>query len=766
MGMFGNFRKTARRTVAGGQHIPALAGSVGATPRLARLPAGRWTKWAVLAFWIAVVVVAGPLAGKLNDAQQNQASDFLPKNAESTRVVELAKRFVPSDTYPAVVVYEHPGPITGADQAKAAADARRFAGLDHVGGKVVGPIPASDSRALQVVVPIKAGEDGWNAIAPVVKDLRSITHAGGGRVYVTGPAGYAADFNHVFQGFDSTLLFTYRSPVLWILPLACVLVALTAAQAVIYLLARHAGLTVNGQSAFLLTVLVFGAGTDYALLLVARYREELRRHPDRHQAMAVALHRAGPAIIASVSTVILSLLCLLVAELNSTKSLGPVMAIGIAVGLCAMLTLLPALLVIFGRWLFWPVRPTLGSPEPTERVLWARIGRRMVRRPRPVWVVTAVALGAMALGLTGLKASGLQNRDAFRTTQNSVTGEQALDRHFAAGAGDPVQVIGRAPASRELRSAVAGTLGVTGVTPPVVKDGLAYIEGTLTSSSDGQAAFRTVDRLRAEVHAIPGADAKVGGGSAVSLDIQRASRHDRNLVVPLVLGVVLVILALVLRALVAPLLLIGTVVLSFAAALGVRALAFDHIFGFAGADASLPLWVFVFLVALGVDYNIFLMTRVHEEARHHGTRQGALLGLAATGGVITSAGLVLAGTFVALGTLPLVLSPSSASRWRSACCSTPSWSAPCWSPRSTSTSAAGSGGQAACPASVISTSRRSTPKPRRSLAEHKGHARGTTAPRPSALAPAGACHTRGREGTDIFDHWARQPPPARRDELR
>src|SRR6266536_1390639 len=601
--------------------------------RIAGLPCGRWTKWVVLAFWIAVVAAAGPLAGKLNGAQKNDASEWLPKNAESTRVIELAKRFTSSDTLPAVVVYEHSAPITRGDRAGAAADAKRFAGLDHVSGKVIGPIPASDGRALQVVVPIKMGSNGWNDIAPVVKDLRSIAHAGGGSVYVTGPAGYAADFINVFTGFDSTLLyitalivivillFTYRSPVLWLLPVACVFVALTAAQAVIYLLARHAGLTVNGQSAFILTVLVFGAGTAYA-----------------------------------------------------------------------------ALLVICGRWLFWPVRPTLGSPEPTERVLWARIGRRMVRRPRPVWVVTAVALGAMALGLTGRKASGLQNRDAFRTTQNSVTGEQALDRHFAAGAGDPVQVIGRAPASRELRSAVAGTPGVTGVTPPVVKDGLAYIEGTLTSSSDGQAAFRTVDRLRAEVHAIPGADAKVGGGSAVSLDIQRASRHDRNLVVPLVLGVVLVILALVLRALVARLLLIGTVVLSFAAALGVSALAFDHIFGFAGADASLPLWVFVFLVALGVDYNIFLMTRVHEEARHHGTRQGALLGLAATGGVITSAGLVLAGTFVALGTLPLVLSPSSASRWRSACCSTPSWSAPCWSPRSTSTSAAGSGGQAACPA--------------------------------------------------------------------
>jgi len=664
--MFGNFRKTARRTVAGGQHIPALAGSVGATPRLARLPAGRWTKWAVLAFWIAVVVVAGPLAGKLNDAQQNQASDFLPKNAESTRVVELAKRFVPSDTYPAVVVYEHPGPITGADQAKAAADARRFAGLDHVGGKVVGPIPASDSRALQVVVPIKAGEDGWNAIAPVVKDLRSITHAGGGRVYVTGPAGYAADFNHVFQGFDSTLLyvtalivivillFTYRSPVLWILPLACVLVALTAAQAVIYLLARHAGLTVNGQSAFLLTVLVFGAGTDYALLLVARYREELRRHPDRHQAMAVALHRAGPAILASGSTVILSLLCLLVAALNSTKSLGPVMAIGVAVGLCAMLTLLPALLVIFGRWLFWPVRPTLGSSEPTERGVWARIGRRIARRPRLVWVVTAVVLGAMALGLTGLKASGLQNRDAFRTKPEAVAGEQALGRHFAAGAGDPVQVVGNADATQQLRAALTGTAGVSAVTRPVVKDGYAYLEGTLRSSSDSQASYDTIDRLRARVHAIPGADGKVGGGSAVNLDILRASRHDRNLVVPLVLLVVLGILALVLRALVAPLLLVATVVLSFAAALGVSALVFDHLFGFAGADASLPLWVFVFLIALGVDYNIFLMTRVHEESRRHGTRRGALLGLAATGGVITSAGLVLAGTFVALGTLPLV----------------------------------------------------------------------------------------------------------------
>jgi RND superfamily putative drug exporter len=442
--------------------------------------------------------------------------------------------------------------------------------------------------------------------------------------------------------------------VLWLLPLTTVFIALTAAQAVIYLLARHAGLTVNGQSAFILTVLVFGAGTDYALLLTARYREELRRHQDRHQAMAIALGRAAPAIIASGATVILSLLALLVAELASTKSLGPVMAIGIAVGLCAMITLLPALLVIFGRWVFWPLRPVLGSAEPTEHGLWARIGQRMARRPRLVWVVTAVVLGAMALGLTGLKAEGLSNKDGFRTKPESVTGEEALARHFPAGAGNPVQVIGKAEAAAQLQSAVSNTPGVTEVTTPVVKEGYAFVQGTLTTPADSQTSYQTIDRLRATVHAIPGADAKVGGGSAINLDIQRATRHDRNLVVPLVLLVVLIILGMVLRAIVAPVLLVATVVLSFGAALGVSALVFNHVFGFAGADPSFPLWTFVFLVALGTDYNIFLMTRVHEETKQHGPRRGALIGLAATGGVITSAGIVLAGTFAALGTLPLV----------------------------------------------------------------------------------------------------------------
>jgi putative drug exporter of the RND superfamily len=638
---------------------------------MARLPAGRWSKWLVVGFWLVVFGVAGPLAGRLNSAQQNDASSWLPHNAESTQVVELAKQFAPADIFPALVVYERPdGPITPADQAKAAADARRFATIQDVTGKVIGPVPASDGRALQVVVPIRVAEEGngWEELTPRVEALRSIAQAdtGGLGVYVTGPAGYFADFANVFSGFDSTLLsitavivvvillVTYRSPVLWLLPLSCVFVALTAAQAVIYLLARNGGLTVNGQSAFILTVLVFGAGTDYALLLTARYREELRRHADRHQAMAVALGRAAPAIIASGATVILSLLCLLVAELASTRSLGPVMAIGVAVGLLAMLTLLPALLVIFGRWVFWPRRPTLGSAEPTERGLWARIGQRVAHRPRLVWVVTAVVLGLLALGTTGLEANGLQSKDAFRTKPEAVTGEQVLARHFAAGAGNPVQVVGNASAAPQLQATLAGTAGVTAVTRPVIRDGAAYLEGTLTSSPDSQASYDLVDRLRVSVHAIGGAQARVGGGSAVNLDILRASRHDRNLVVPLVLVVVAIILGLLLRAVVAPLLLVATVVLSFGAALGVSTLVFDHLFGFAGADPSFPLWTFVFLVALGTDYNIFLMTRVHEEAKVHRTRRGALIGLAATGGVITSAGVVLAGTFAALGTLPLV----------------------------------------------------------------------------------------------------------------
>jgi RND superfamily putative drug exporter len=431
-------------------------------------------------------------------------------------------------------------------------------------------------------------------------------------------------------------------------------VALGTAQGVIYLLAKHAGLVVNAQSAGILTVLVFGAGTDYALLLVARYREELRRHSDRHEAMAFALHRAGPAIIASAATVAIGMSCLTLAEMNSTSGLGPVAALGVIVGLLAMITLLPALLVIFGRWLFWPVRPKPGTAEPTATGLYARLGARIANRPRTVWIATAVVLGAMALGMFQLDAKGLTQADTFVTKQPSVTGEEALARHFPAGQGQPVTVIGNAAQADAIKTALAGTAGITAVADPVIKGDLVALDGTLSAAPDSVTAQQTIERVRAAVQAVPNADAKVGGMTAVLLDINNANDHDNRLIIPLVLFVVLVILGLLLRSIVAPLVLIGTVVLSFAAALGVSALVFRHVFGFGGEDTSFPLFVFVFLVALGIDYNIFLMTRVREEAQQHGTRRGALVGLAATGGVITSAGIVLAGTFAALGSLPLV----------------------------------------------------------------------------------------------------------------
>jgi RND superfamily putative drug exporter len=631
-----------------------------------RLPAGRRTKWAVVVFWLIIVAVTGPLAGKLTGAEKNDASAWLPAGAESTKVLDVQSRFQSPNIYAAVVVYDRVSGLTGADKAKAAADVRRFAGVHGVvRSQVAGPIPSADGKAMETIVPINLGSKGWNGASAAATKLRVMarTDANGLAFHIAGPLGNAADSASAFKGIDGILLYatlavvivllliTYRSPVLWLLPVMSAGVALAAAQGLIYLLARH-GLTVNAQSAGILLVLVFGAGTDYALLLTARYREELRRHEDRHEAMAVALRRAGPAIIASAGTVIVSLLTLTIAELASTKSLGPVLAIGVVVALAAMMTLLPALLVIFGRWVFWPVKPAYGTGEPTTRGFWARVGRRIAIRPRLVWVVTAVILGAMALGLTGLKASGLTTAQGFRHTPDSVVGQTVIDQHFPAGAGQPVIVLGNQAHAAALLAAVKATPGITGVTG-TSRAGHAYLTGTLTTAPDSQAAYNTIDRVRTAVHAVPGANALVGGNTAINLDVKNASAHDRTVIIPVILAVVFLILALLLRALIAPIMLIATVVLSFAAALGVSALVFNHIFGFGGADTSFPLFVFVFLVALGIDYNIFLMTRVREEAGKYGPRHGALTGLAATGGVITSAGAVLAGTFAALATLPV-----------------------------------------------------------------------------------------------------------------
>ncbi|HEY3260419.1 MAG TPA: MMPL family transporter, partial [Pseudonocardiaceae bacterium] len=316
-------------------------------------------------------------------------------------------------------------------------------------------------------------------------------------------------------------------------------------------------------------------------------------------------------------------------------------------------TLLPALLVICGRWVFWPVRPSYGSADHVQTSLWARVGAMIARRPRLTWVTASLVLGALALGTFTLKSDGLTNAAQFTRTPDSVVGEQVLARHFPAGTGQPIQVVANAEKAGEVRAVLATVPGISSVGEPVVKDGYAYLEGTTSDAPDSPAAVATLDRVRDAVHQVPGAEALAGGNTALMADTAVANRHDRDLIIPIVLVVVFLILAGLLRSLVAPALLLATVVLSFFATMGISAFVFNNIFGFDGTDASFPLFVFVFLVALGIDYNIFLMTRVHEEATRWGTRRGALIGLSTTGGVITSAGLVLAGTFAVLGTLPL-----------------------------------------------------------------------------------------------------------------
>jgi RND superfamily putative drug exporter len=644
----------------------------------AHLVCGRRAKWLVLVLWVTVLFVTAPLAMKLTDAQDNDASSWLPGSAESTQVLQISEDFRP-EQIPAVVIYARESGLTARDRAEIAEDVRQLKELrDHGirGAETRGPVfdRQTDPRAAQVLVPITMDEKGWERIAPAVDSIRDDVGEGGGglAVHITGPGGTSADFSEAFEGIDSTLLFaamtvvivmlliTYRSLTLLFVPLISVVCALFTSQALIYLLAEHAGLTVNGQSAGILTVLVFGAGTDYALLLVARYREELRRHEDRHEAMALALHRAGPAVLASGATVVLSMLVLLTAEMNSTSGLGPVAAIGVAVALLAMMTLFPALLVIVGRWIFWPAVPHYGTPDPTERGIWARTGRRIARRPRMTWAVTALALAVCSLGLIQLRAEGIGNADAFTGKPDSVTGQEVSARYFPAGSGSPLVIVSNQAQAQQVGRAVAAAPGVVPQSlglPPGTKpsfQGRVLFEATMTAPADSDAAKQTVERVRDAVHAVPDADAKVGGGTAGLVDMDKAITHDNLLIIPLVLAVVLLILCALLRALIAPLLLIGTVILSFAAALGISALAFRYVFDYAGEATDFPLFVFVFLVALGIDYNIFLTTRIREEAAHQGTRAGVVTGLAATGAVITSAGLVLAGTFAALGTLPMV----------------------------------------------------------------------------------------------------------------
>jgi len=640
----------------------------------------RWLALGLFVLWLLVAGFAGPYSGRLADVQTNDNAAFLPKTAESTEVNDLQRRFIDQETTPGIIVWERESGITAADRALATQQLAEVRAVPKV-VSVTPLIPSQDGRALQAVVQL-AGTDGMELTdaANAVRD--KVQGSDGLSAHLTGPAGLLADLIAAFEGIDSTLLLVtgavvivilllvYRSPVLWIFPLLSVGFGYALAGGLVYLLANNDVLTLNGQSQGILTVLVFGAGTDYALLIIARFREELRRHEDKYDAMRAALRGAGPAILASGVTVILGLLCLLFSDLSSNKSLGPVAALGIAATMAAMLTLLPALLALAGRRAFWPFVPRYGSEATEAQGFWGRVARFVGRHARAVAVVVVLVLVGLSLGIGQLRVSGLSQSESFTTTQESVTGQRALERHFPAGVGSPAVIVAREAAADQVLSVVKQTPGVSdaaflsaggggggepsGSGAPRVEGGLVQIDATLASAPDSRAADDTVRQLRSAVHAIPGADAKVGGFSAINLDVSDASKRDRVVIIPIVLAVILVVLAVLLRALVAPLLLIVTVVLSFAATLGVCALVFNHVFHFAGADTAFPLFAFVFLVALVIDYNIFLMTRVREETLHIGTRPGVLRGLAVTGGVITSAGVVLAATFSVLGVLPLV----------------------------------------------------------------------------------------------------------------
>ena len=641
---------------------------------------GRVTKWLVLVAWLVLAVVGGALGSKLTTVQDNEASSWLPGSAESTKVVEELSSTVNPNDIPTLVVYYRDGGLTEADFVAIEEHGQEIAEIDGVTEQgVLTPAAAEQVPDLpfQLVsddgeVAISSfvfnfGKDGWNDIPPAADEVRDITDTDGVTVHLAGFGGQAADSAEAFEGIDTTLigitllvvivilLFTYRSPILWILPIFSVVVANGVSTGVVYLLAKYADLTVNGQSQAILSILVIGAGTDYALLLVARYREELRRHEDRHEAMAFALHRATPAILASAATVAVGMLCLVVADLNSTAGLGPVLAIGIAVTFLVMVTLLPALLVIFGRWMFWPKRPHFGSDEPNTRGMWAKVGNRIAPRPRAVWVVTALVLGVACLGLFKLNATGLSTEDTYTKEFDSIKGQKVLVEHGLQDNSNTAQIVTNADRVDDVVAAIEGIDGLGGPTEPrPVSDGRVFFEATIAEDISSTSAFEVVEETRDAVHAVDGADALVGGGSAFYLDTKIASERDNKVIIPMVLVVVLLILVFLLRALVAPLLLIGTVILSFGAALGISALLFEYVFGFAGTDPGFPLFAFVFLVALGIDYNIFLMTRVREETVNHGTRRGSLIALASTGGVITSAGIVLAATFLVLGSIPFV----------------------------------------------------------------------------------------------------------------
>lgn len=647
--------------------------------------------------WLAGASLGGPLFGKVDEVSSNDQTTYLPESADATKVQELLGDFRDSDEIPAIAVFASETELTEQEVETISDAVADSTSIEGVADDVSPALVSDDGLAVQAFIPI----DGDAELRDVTAELGDALRAAapdGVEVFLTGPAGFTSDLAAGFAGIDGLLLgvallavlvilvLVYRSLLLPVVVLSTSLFALCVALLVVWWLAKFEVLLLSGQTQGILFILVIGAATDYALLLVARFREELRSTEDKGAAIMAAWKGSFEPIVASGGTVIAGLLCLLLSDLKSNSTLGPVAAIGIVFAMLAALTLLPALLLLFGRAVFWPRRPRF-EPEVVADEhgmrttgLWAALSRLISRRPRAIWIVTTLVLLVGAVGLTQLDAEGVPQSDLVLGASDARDGQTALGEHFPGGSGSPASVVVAEDSLQDAADVLlandgvdavtvaasdspSGTApvtadGITAVGPPgtpapdpTVADGRVLLQATLTDAADSDAAAETVRELRAE---LAGLDALVGGVTATSIDTNDASIHDRNLIIPVILVVIMLILMLLLRSILAPVLLILTTVLSFGTALGVSALVFDGIFAFPGADPAVPLYGFVFLVALGIDYNIFLMTRVREESIAHGTHEGVLRGLSITGGVITSAGLVLAATFAALSVIPIL----------------------------------------------------------------------------------------------------------------
>jgi RND superfamily putative drug exporter len=640
------------------------------------LASRRRAKWAIAAIWLIVAAAAGSVAGRFQSAQKNDTTSYLPGDAESVRALDAINRASGgAEITSTVVVFARAGALTAADLTAIESDKRTLdTRLPADTIPAVGPIRSRDGEAalLDLYLRLHGSTKLLDSDVTLIKRAVHTSAPPGLEAKVTGPGGISYDASQVFKSINGKLLLVtvllvfvlliliYRSPIFWAIPLLSVGLAEAIAEGVGYLLTQL-GVTINSQSAGILTVLVFGTGTDYALLLVARYREELRHHASPRDAMRVALRRAGPVIFASASTVILALLCVLAAEVNSTRGLGPISAIGVALAMVSTLTLLPSLLLIVGRRAFWPFVPLHGSSgADATHGPWRRVAEVVGRRHRLIGAGTIALLALLCIGLTSLDTN-LSGNDAFTGVVESEQGQTLLDRHFPPGASSPLQIVVPSAARvAAVRTAIAAAPGVsraagalsTTLVSPVT--GVAVFTAALSVDPTSQRAMALIAPIRRLAKAAGGTGTLIGGATAQQRDLHVAAARDDRVIVPLILLVVMLVLGVLLRSLVAPVLLVATVIFSYAAALGAGAFAFSHILGYAGEDPSLILFSFLFLVALGCDYNIFLMARAREESASGDTRGGMLRALSVTGAVITSAGIVLAGTFSALASLPLV----------------------------------------------------------------------------------------------------------------